>query len=278
MPDQTVRVRPVPATADRFDAHPPEPNGTGVLLLAGSSGRVEIGRAELLAARGPRVRATRWFGGEGQRPTPHEVPLELFIEQIAVLRRDCDRVVLFGTSFGAEAALTVGTLCPVDAVIAIAPTSVVWAGSHAGRWSSHWTLAGEPVPFTPFDHDWAPDADPPAFRGLYASSMQRFPERAAAARIPAEKITGDVLLIVGQDDQVWPSAYFAQQIVSARKKAGLLTTLVSHPDAGHRLLLPGEQPAAGGVRMARGGTPKADAELGERAWPEILRILAPRSA
>ena len=268
----------VPTSADRFDAHPAEPNGTGVLLLAGSSGRVEIGRARLLAAEGARVRTMRWFGGEGQRPAPHEVPLELFIEQITLLRGSCDRVVIFGTSFGAEAALTVAPLCPVDAVIAVAPTAVVWAGAHDGAWSSHWTLAGDPLPYTPFDHDWTPDADPPAFRSLYSSSMQRFPESAAAARIPVEKITGDVLLIAGGDDQVWPSTCFAQQIISARERTGLRSTLVSHPDAGHRLLLPGEQPAAGGTRMARGGTPKADAELGERAWPEILRILDRRSA
>lgn len=278
MPDPSASARTVLAEADRVDAHPTEPNCTGVLLLAGSSGRVEIGRAELLASRGARARAMRWFGGESQRPAPHEVPLELFIEQVSLLRRDRDRVVVFGTSFGAEAALTVATLCAVDAVIAVAPTSVVWAGAHDGAWSSHWTLAGDPLPFTPFDLDWAPDADPPAFRGLYVSSVARFAERAAAARIPVEKITGDVLLIAGGDDQVWPSAYFAQQIVAAREQAGLHTTLISHPDAGHRLLLPGEQPATGGVPMARGGTSTADAALGERAWPEIIRVLDPRSA
>ncbi|MGW9627951.1 alpha/beta fold hydrolase [Microbacterium sp. NPDC055521] len=278
MPDPTSRVQPVLAEADLFDAHPAESNGTGVLLLAGSSGRLESGRAMLLATHGARVRAVRWFGGEDQRPTPHEVPIELFIEQIGVLRRDCDRVIAFGTSFGAEAALVTATLCSVDAVIAVAPTSIVWAGAHDGAWSSHWTLAGDPLPYTSFDHDWAPDADPPAFRSLYSSSMQRFPKKAAAARIPVEKITGDVLLVAGGDDQVWPSACFAQQIISAREKAGLRSTLVSHPDAGHRLLLPGEQPATGGMRMARGGTPKADAELGERAWPQILRVLDRRSA
>lgn len=278
MPERTSLVQPVLAAADRFDAHPAEPSGTGVLLLAGSSSRVENGRAELLATHGARVRAMRWFGGEDQRPTPHEVPIELFIEQIGILRRDCDRVIVFGTSFGAEAALVTATLCSVDAVIAAAPTSVVWAGAHDGAWSSHWTLAGDPVPYVPFDHDWIPDGDPPVFRELYASSMHRFPEKATAARIPVERIGGEVLLIVGGDDLVWPSGCFAQQIVAARRVARLVTSLVSHPDAGHRLLLPGEQPATGGTRMARGGTPQADAELGERAWPEILRVLDPRSA
>ncbi|QMU97261.1 alpha/beta fold hydrolase [Microbacterium esteraromaticum] len=261
------------AERDRFDVHPAEPSGTGVLLLAGSSGRLETARAELLAAHGARVRAMRWFGGEGQRPAPHEVPIELFAEQLDRLRRECDRVVVFGTSFGAEAALLTATVSPVDAVIAVAPTSVVWAGAHDGAWSSHWTLAGEPVPFVPFMDGWIPDADPPAFRELYASSLQHFAERASAARIAVERIGGEVLLIVGGDDQVWPSDLFAREIVAARRPAGLMTTVIGHPDAGHRLLLPGEEPASGGVHMERGGTAAADAELGERAWPEILRVL-----
>jgi len=73
------------ATADRYDAIPADPNGTAVLLLAGSSGRIERERAELLARPGARARAIRWFGGEGQRPHPHEVPLELFTTQIEQL-------------------------------------------------------------------------------------------------------------------------------------------------------------------------------------------------
>jgi dienelactone hydrolase len=266
------------AESDRYDARPAEPNGTGVLLLAGSSGRIEIERAELLAGHGARVRATRWFGGEGQRPAPHEVPIELFAEQIDALREECGRVVVFGTSFGAEAALLTASLCPVDAVIAVAPTSVVWAGAHDGDWSSHWTHSGEPVPFTPFDPDWTPDADPPAFRGLYASSLARFAERASAARIAVERIEGEVLLIVGGDDQVWPSEAFAREIVAARAAAGRRTTVVGHPDAGHRLLLPGEEAASGGVRMARGGSVAADAALGRRAWPDIRRVVGARPA
>lgn len=261
------------AEGDRFDAHPPEPTGTGVLLLAGSSGRVETERAEVLAMHGARVRAMRWFAGEGQRPTPHEVPIELFVEQVQRLRQECDRVVMFGTSFGAEAALVTATVCPLDAVIAVAPTSVVWAGAHDGGWSSHWTRGGAVVPFVPFDPEWVPDADPPAYRGLYAASLERFAEQASAARIPVERIEGELLLIVGGDDEVWPSDAFARSIVAMREPAGLVTTVVSHPDAGHRLLLPGEEAASGGLRMARGGSMRTDAELGERAWPEIGRIL-----
>ncbi|MVQ42775.1 alpha/beta fold hydrolase [Microbacterium sp. MAH-37] len=261
------------APQDRHDAFSANPTGTAVLLVAGSSGRIEVERAELLAAHGARVRAIRWFGGEGQRPAPHEVPIELFAEQIDQLRTEADRVVIFGTSFGAEAALTTASLISVDGVIAVAPSSVVWAGAADGAWSSHWTHRGAPLPCVGFDQDWAPGSDPPSFRSLYASSLLRFSEDAAAARIRVEDIAGDVLLIAGGDDQVWPSVDFARSIERDRTDAGMSTTVVTHPDAGHRLLLPGETPAAGGVRMARGGTAEADAALGTTAWPAVLRTL-----
>jgi len=132
--------------ADRHDAFPAAPCGTAVLLLAGSSGRVEAQRADLLARHGARVRAIRWFGGTDQRPAPHEVPIEIFIDQLDLLRRDADRVAIFGTSFGAEAALVTASLHSVDATIAVAPSSVVWSGVVDGNWSSHWSLRGTPLP------------------------------------------------------------------------------------------------------------------------------------
>lgn len=264
--------------ADLHDAVPERPSGTAVLLLAGSSGRIEVERAELLAAHGARVRAIRWFGGVGQRPVPHEVPLELFAANLDQLREESDRVAVFGTSFGAEAALATAAVAPVDAVIAAAPSSVVWPGVFDGRWSSHWTLRGEPLPFVPFDPSWEPDTDPPSYRDLYERSLRAGGDAVPVARIPVERISAEVLLIVGDDDQVWPSDVFADAIVAARDDRGLTTTVVRHAAAGHRVLLPGESPATGGARMARGGTPEADAELGLLAWTQIGRLLGLRAS
>ncbi|WP_309065875.1 alpha/beta fold hydrolase [Microbacterium sp.] len=268
------------APEDRHDALPADPCGTAVLLLAGSSGRVERERADLLAAHGARVRTIRWFGGAGQRPAPHEVPLELFVEQVDRLRAECERVLVFGTSFGAEPALCTACVTPVDGVIAFAPSSVVWPGVLDGDWSSHWTHRGAPLPFVPFAPGWQPDEEPPSFRSLYEESLRRAPESAAAARIPVEQIVGEVVLVAGDDDRVWPAAEFAARIRASRDEHGLRTTLVSRPDAGHRAILPGEQPAFGGVGMAHGGTPEADAALGAAAWPHIVRLLGlqPESA
>lgn len=56
-------------------------------------------------------------------------PLELFLDRVSDLRVDSDRVVVLGTSFGSEAALLTGAVSDdVDAVVAFAPSDVVWAG------------------------------------------------------------------------------------------------------------------------------------------------------
>lgn len=264
---------PALSPSDVHDAVPSRESGTAVLLLAGSSGRVERERADLLASHGARVRAIRWFGGEGQRPAPHEVPIELFIGQLDDLRRDHDRVAIVGTSFGAEAALVTASAVDVDATVALSPSSVVWSGVVDGVWSSHWTLRGTPLPAVRFDPEWTPHTDPPEYVSLYDRSMDLDPAVTAAATIPVERIAGDLLLAAGGDDRVWPSTRFADSIVERRRSHGQETTVVRHPRAGHRVILPGEAEAVGGIRMARGGSQAADAELGAAVWGELARVL-----
>ncbi|WP_028655207.1 acyl-CoA thioester hydrolase/BAAT C-terminal domain-containing protein [Nocardioides sp. J54] len=253
---------------------PDHPTGTAVLVLAGSSGRVDSSRAELLARHGVVAESVRWFGGPGQNEGPWDVPLELFLDRVTGLSAIADRVVVLGTSFGAEAALLTGAHSPVvGAVVAFAPTDVVWAGIRPdGSVTSHWTLGGSALPYVGFAEDWEPDTDPPAYVGLYEQSRRQSAEAVPAATIPVEKIP-EVLLVAGADDQVWPALAMAEAVVRRRASHGLATTLVSDPDAGHRTVLPGEPRVAGGIRMRRGGTDEADRRLGAAAWSELETIL-----
>ncbi|GAA5122163.1 acyl-CoA thioester hydrolase/BAAT C-terminal domain-containing protein [Alloalcanivorax gelatiniphagus] len=253
---------------------PEDPTGTAVLVLAGSSGRIDSPRAELLARQGAVAESIRWFGGPGQNEGPWDIPLELFLDRVSELSRTADRVVVLGTSFGSEAALLVGAHSPqVSAVAAFAPSDVVWAGFRPdGSVTSHWTLEGNALPYVKFVDGWKPDTDPPAFLGLYTESRRRSPEAASAAAIPVGQIA-QLLLIAGSDDQVWPSLAMAEAMKRRRDTQGLPTTLVSHHDAGHRIVLPGEAPARGGVRMRRGGTDEADRLLGSAAWVELKALL-----
>lgn len=257
--------------------HPDHPSGVGALVLAGSSGRVDSGRAELLARNGVVAESVRWFGGAGQHDGPWEIPLELFIDRVQGLTGECDRLLVVGTSFGAEAALLTGAYSRhVDAVVAFAPTDLVWAGVRGdGSVTSHWTMDGVPLPYMPFDETWESEDEIPAFVGLYESSRKRFPELLEASTIPVERIA-KVVLIAGGDDHVWPSLAMAESIGARRHEHGLDTVLVTDPAAGHRTVLPGESIVTGGVHMRRGGSEAADRRLGALAWQHIEELLQGR--
>ncbi|GAW49131.1 MULTISPECIES: acyl-CoA thioester hydrolase/BAAT C-terminal domain-containing protein [unclassified Nocardioides] len=242
---------------------------TGVLVLAGSSGRVEEDRCRVLAAAGATAASYRWFG-----ETVDLVALESFDDPLATLHERCDRLVVLGTSRGAEAALLLGAMHPeIDAVVAISPSDVVWASLSSERpQRSSWMRGGEPLPFVPYDDSWEPDTDPPEFLGQYEQALEKYADRVPASWIPVERIAGEVLLTAGGDDRVWPAVDFADQVAARREAAGLATTVLVLDHAGHRLVLPGEAPAPP-PRFAHGGTLEADSELGLMLWPHLLRLL-----
>lgn len=255
---------------------------TGVVVLAGSSGRVDVARARLFAAEGTSALALRWFGGDGQVPGICEIPLETFFAATdRLLASGCRRIVYVGTSKGAEASLLAAAHDPrIDAVVAISPTSVVWGNIGPGRdgieWPerSSWTLRGAPLPFVPAEPNWnAGHVDGlVSYRGLFEHCLARFGQEAERAAIPVEAISARVVLVAGGADALWPSLDFARSIVRRRKAAGKATRLVSASDAGHRILLPGETTPRS-TAHAHGGNDDADARLGAAAWELIRELL-----
>lgn len=253
---------------------PERHSGDGVLVLAGSSGRVDVERARLFASHGCLAESIRWFGGEGQSAGPWDVPLETFVDRVDALASECDRVWIVGTSFGAEAALaTAARAHGVSGVVAFAPSDVVWAGyDPAGAERSHWTWGGAPLPFVPIDQGgWGTEA-PPRFLPVYERSRQVFADRVAAATIAVERIAR-VVVVAGGDDQVWSSSLHAENIRRRRAEHGADTVVVVDAGAGHRAILPGESVVRGGTTMRRGGTEAADRELGARAWRACTAML-----
>ncbi|WP_170286097.1 acyl-CoA thioester hydrolase/BAAT C-terminal domain-containing protein [Nocardioides rubriscoriae] len=243
---------------------------TGVLVLSGSSGRVETDRCDVLAGLGGVVASSyRWFGDAVDL-----VPLESFDEPLASLHGRCERLVVLGTSRGAEAALLLGALHPeIDAVVGISPSDVVWAALSTDRpQRSSWTRGGEPLPFVPYDDDWVSTTDPVEHHDHYLSALARFADRVPAARLPVERIAGEVVLTAGGDDRLWPSIHFCDEIALRREAAGLTTTVITHPAAGHRVLLPGESPPTTS-HLVHGGSDAADAELGVLLWMHLARVL-----
>ncbi|MFE1320050.1 acyl-CoA thioester hydrolase/BAAT C-terminal domain-containing protein [Kitasatospora phosalacinea] len=258
-----------------------------MVVLSGSSGRVERARARALAGAGFEVLAFRWFGGPGQAPGICEVPLETFTAAADLLRADgVRRVGFLGTSKGAEAALLTAVHDPrVDAVVALAPTAVVWCNVGPGAdgadrpFRSCWTWRGRPLPFVPMDEAWRaaePEGVPVAIRGWYELSERTFADALPAAAIPVEDARADLLLVAGGADAMWPSLPFAERLRERRRlraAAGASVRLVTDPEAGHRVVFPGESPLPPSPAHDHGGSPAADARLGAAAWPHVLEVL-----
>lgn len=255
--------------------------GAGVLVLSGSSGRIERDRCRLFARAGAVAASIRWFGGPGQPAGICEVPLETFVAATELLReRGAVRVSMLGLSKSAEAVLALSTVSDcADAVIALAPTSVVWGNVGPGRdgrerpCRSSWTWQEQPLPFVPYDASWTPTEPagaPVSVLGWYERSLAAYADRLPAAAIPVEKTNADLVLIAGGADRVWPSLRFAHQLVDRRAAAGAGTALISQAGAGHRTVFPGEVAPPPSSRFDHGGTPEADAALGAAAWPTVL--------
>jgi len=264
--------------ADIHWSRPDAPVGTGVLVLAGSSGRLDVGRADVLAAAGATALALRWFGGSGQPSVPCEVPLETFTDAIDLLAPECDRIAVLALSYGAEAALLTAVRDHrIDAVVALAPTDVAWEGQHQYDDDPHrskWTWRGEPVPFVPLDRTWASKSPTPSFAPYYEHSRATAdPAIVDAATIPVELFRGELVLVAGGDDQVWPSVPAARAISSRRATHGLETTVVEDATAGHPVVLPGEIAGNLARPYAVGGDDGAPERLGQLAWPAIRQVL-----
>lgn len=222
----------------------PAPVVLGVLVLAGSSGRLPAGRADVLAAAGVTALALRWFGGVGQPAIPREVALETFSDALDLLQSECDGLAVLGHSYGAEAALLVAVRDRrLRAVVAIAPTDVVWEGARRSDGdppASKWTWRGKPVPFVPLDRSWTSESEQPAFVSFYASSRDVAGlVWVGEATIPVERFGGELVVVAGGDDQVWPSAAAAAAIVARRAAHGLDSVVVEDGRAGHQLVFPG---------------------------------------
>jgi len=258
----------------------------GVLVLHGSGGSPSRGVATRLASRGYAAFALQYFGDPDPLPDGlAEVPVEYFDDAAAWLR-DRDGVAdgspgLYGTSKGAEAALVVAARYDWPrAVVAVAPAAHRWQATDRSidRETGSWTTDGEVLPFVPFRA--APgtdDAGRMVLADVYEHSLPRVAdERVERARIPVEESDADVLLVAGEDDEMWPSAAYAEAVAEAiaGRDAGTVDVLTGET-AGHGIVPP-YRPTAGSTgneQVALGGTPAGNARLGADYWPAALALL-----
>jgi dienelactone hydrolase len=213
---------------------------SAIVLLGGSGGGLSETRGERLAENGFTALSLAYFAAESLPSTLNQIPLEYFEKAIRLLRSESDKVGLWGCSRGAELSLILGTLFTdqIDAIAAHVPSSVVY-GALDDHSEPAWTFGGKPFgPSAPFAYQ--PKATGESVESAIAATPffldgMRDEKRYSASAIPVEKIKCPLLLISAQDDQMWPSAIFSQQIIDRLKahQSPIYYSHLSYRGVGH---------------------------------------------
>jgi len=266
-------------------------NKPGIIYLTGSGGDMSEMRAALLASHGYISLALAYFGAEPLPKTLTNIPLEYFQKAIHFLQQqegvDPNRIGVIGASRGGELALLLGSTYPeIKCVVGYVPSAYRCPGVEGAAW----TMNGQILPFisTMGDEQLMIDIQKKLAEGKAINFTPWFnsviSDRAAIqdAEIPVEKINGPILLISGQDDQIWPSDTFSKIIVEKLRENEFKYKIkhLSYPDAGHAIgppfkpttILEATHPVSG-ILMKLGGTPAGNAYACRDSWQRLLEFL-----
>jgi dienelactone hydrolase len=268
-----------------------------VIVLGGSGGGLWASPAAFLAAKGYAALALAYFNYEDLPTSLENIPLEYFQTAVHWLQaRDDTRsnsIAVFGVSRGGELSLLLGATFPeVHAVVAISPSSVLWGGLGTDANSYRvpaWTYQGKSLPFIDgrlSDEQWEKVS-----RILKQNPLDNVPlfqayldDQATVARasIPVEKIDGPVLLISGNDDQLWPSTEMADMVMRRLNQARhpFPDLHLAYSGAGHGLPFPNMPTTVNVIvhpvtkdKLSLGGDPEHSAAAAADAWPRIIDFL-----
>ncbi len=276
--------------------HPTSPNPLpAIIILSGSDGRIRESQAALLASHGFAALTLAYFNAEGLPKNLVHIPLEYFETAIHWLQEqsvvDGDKIGVIGLSRGGELALLLGATFPaVKAVVACSPSGLVQAGVDGNNYSrSAWTYHGKPlqqavVRFTPLlwlKLMWqSMRARAFPMRDMFLTTLQDH-KHLDEATIAVENAQGPILLISGDDDQMWPATLFSQLVMKrlAEHHHPYPDQHLSYKGAGHFVSFPYSYPflpppVKRVYGVAVGGTVEDTAASSSNSWSRMLAFLA----
>src|SRR5213594_4348323 len=274
------------------------PSGDGpypaVIVLGGSDGGISEHRAALVASHGYAALSLAYFGATDLPSELVNVPVEYFEHAVSWMRGQPwlqnGFLAVWGASRGGELALLLGATIPaINAVIAYVASGVLH-----GPFEPHdppdtppcWTSRGQPLPYlqehnatddpTSVDCTKSPVAESPRYL-----SQLRDVNAVERATIPVERTHGPIVLVSGQDDQIWPSSILAEIAIRRLQQHGHTYPFhhLSYEGAGHAIYIPYspttqiEYRHPNGVHYTGGGSPRANSEAGADAWRRVLAFL-----
>ena len=256
-----------------------------IITLGGFRGGLHEERAKNLVNHGFATLALAYFGCEGLPSTLQEIPLEYFERVIDEIKQhpsiDSSRIGLWGISRGAELSLILGTLIPkkIQAIVATVPSSAVYGSILSS--APAWIYRGQPIapnaPFPPliFDPKWGKDPENAlALTPFFLEGMKDV-TAFTSSQIPVEKIQCPLLLISAENDQMWPSTRYSEQIMIRLKKSSIPCKHISYPEAGHAISSSGNEIELHPILkiwFAFGGNLRDNARAKIDAWEKTLKF------
>lgn len=267
-----------------------EPSGAGpfpgVIVLHGSDPDLWKSLPEttsirhLLASQGYVVLSLRYIGDETPTPAGNFVTSTSYFRSAVDWLRDqpavsSDPVGAVGVSRGGEGALLIGSrFDDVGSVVAYVPSTYRFPWPVTGEdETAYW---GDDTGALPYVPPGSGDRERPSVAQFRNAVIEADEERLRDATIPVTEISGRVLFVSGVRDAVWPSTYLSEVGMNHLVAEGMAERArhVAGGDAGHAILAPYRDYSRAGTL---GGTAEGNARAAARAWPHVLRTLAPES-
>ena len=246
------------------------PQGPSMAIWGGSEGGDEdlFAEAALLASHGIPTLALAYFDEPGLPCSLSNIPIEYFVKAIRWLAQqpgiEPDRVWAWGTSRGSEALGLIASHFPrlLHGIIDASASSVIYPsvrGNCAATTPVAWTLDDEPVASATGSFPVAPRLNNPG-------------------TIPFARYHGQVLLVSGSDDGLWPSNGYENVIIRELHADPAAHIHLNYANAGHADLGPPYLPVQltsddHGTLVRFGGTALGNEDAREHDWPAMLRFI-----
>lgn len=264
------------------------------LIFGGSGGGIDFARraAALLSSRGIPSLALAYFAYPGRPAQLAHIEVEYFQNAIRWLR---DRVgnekafvTVMGQSRGGELSLILASLLrdEINQVVARVPSHIVWS-QKAPSWiyqgASLKNISMLSIPEIVAEYELLrKTGEYIAHTPLFMKALTRLEEASQDAAIEVEKFNGKILLISGEDDQMWPSSWFSDRVMERMHAFGKGDQIrhLKYPNAGHSIPIPyfpstvhDMVHAVEGMKYKNGGTDEGDAMAAEDSWMQIRRFI-----
>lgn len=214
-----------------------------VVCYGGSEGSPNFEEAQRLAKEGYETLAVFMFGMKNQQKTLVKIPLEQFEDVLKYVNKNIEGktpITVLAASKGAEYALNLATKYDeISNLVLIAPSAYTFAGLDFDNYGSSWTWKGKEIEYVDIKNSSFLTfikniivpiiiKSPVQDKAIYDNAAEQDLERTRKL-IPAQNIKANILMIVGEDDQMWGSYEMAKIIQSYNKNA----IISSHKNAGH---------------------------------------------